>query len=68
VKVAASGLCHTDHEAASGRLGWPFPQVLGHEGAGVVESVGEGVTRVAPGDKVLLAYCQNCENCSLCSI
>jgi len=65
VRIVASGLCHTDLGVASGGLPFPLPGVLGHEGAGVVESVGAGVTRVAPGDHVLLSFtsCGACANC-----
>ncbi len=52
VKVAAAGICHTDLICRDGWYPVPLPAVLGHEGAGVVESVGRGVTRFAPGDRV----------------
>ena len=56
VKVAAAGVCHSDVRHADGELGAGlWPAVMGHEGAGVVEAVGEGVTHVAPGDPV--AFC-----------
>lgn len=64
VKVVATGVCHTD---AVGRdLGVsPYPIVLGHEGAGIVEQVGNNVTTLAPGDHVVMsfAHCGQCENC-----
>ena len=64
VKIVATGVCHTD---AVGRdLGVsPYPIVLGHEGAGVVEKVGENVTSLQPGDHVVMsfAHCGQCENC-----
>ena len=66
VKVAAVGICHTDLAFASGLMGSPFPMVLGHEGAGIVEAVGEGVTKVAVGDKVLLTF-NSCGHCSTCN-
>lgn len=61
----AAGLCHTDLGVASGGLPFPLPGVLGHEGAGVVESVGSAVTGVAPGDHVVLSFtsCGDCRNC-----
>ncbi len=65
VRMVAAGLCHTDLGVASGGLPFPLPGVLGHEGAGVVEEVGPGVTRVKPGDQVLLSFtsCGECKNC-----
>ncbi|MDQ0584942.1 NAD(P)-dependent alcohol dehydrogenase [Streptomyces rishiriensis] len=65
VRLVAAGLCHTDLGAASGGLPFPLPGVLGHEGAGVVESVGSAVTGVAPGDHVVLSFtsCGDCRNC-----
>ena len=49
IKMVATGVCHTDDSGLAGRLGDIFPVVLGHEGGGIVESVGEGVTTVKPG-------------------
>ena len=65
VRVAAAGICHTDLGVAGGHLPFPLPGVLGHEGAGTVEEVGSAVTKVAPGDQVLLSYtsCGHCQNC-----
>lgn len=54
VKVQACGVCHTDLHYREGGIGDSYPYLLGHEAAGVVESVGEGVTNVAPGDYVIL--------------
>jgi aryl-alcohol dehydrogenase len=67
VKVAAVGLCHTDLAAREGIVPIPMPAVLGHEGAGTVVEVGEGVTKVAAGDKVALTFnsCGQCANCNL---
>ena len=70
VKVEASGLCHTDIHAAHGD--WPVrpkpPFVPGHEGVGIVERVGPGVTRVAEGDRVAVPWlgwaCGECEHCA----
>lgn len=64
VKVAATGVCHTDAVARDLGIS-PYPIVLGHEGAGIVEQVGENVTRLAPGDHVVMsfAHCGQCENC-----
>lgn len=67
VKLAASGVCHTDLtvKMLNGN-GMPFPIVLGHEGAGIVEAVGEGVTHLKPGDPVVIAYRAPCEQCPAC--
>jgi len=66
VRLVATGLCHTDLGVQA--IGAPFalPGILGHEGAGVVERVGAGVTAVAPGDKVLMSFtsCGACEACT----
>ncbi len=65
VKIAATGLCHTDLVVRDQWLPVPLPIVLGHEGAGIVERVGVGVTKVQPGDHVVLTYgrCGQCANC-----
>lgn len=67
VKLVASGVCHTDLtvKMLNGN-GMKFPIVLGHEGAGIVEAVGEGVTHLAPGDPVVIAYRAPCEQCPAC--
>src|SRR3954464_2294951 len=66
VRLAASGLCHTDLEVIQGSLAYPMPIVLGHEGAGVVEAVGEAVTDVAPGDHVVCSWNPHCGHCFYC--
>ena len=66
VKIQACGVCHTDLHYREGGINDDFPFLLGHEAAGVVESVGEGVTGVAPGDYVILnwrAVCGTCRSC-----
>lgn len=65
VRVVASGVCHTDALARDGDMPFPAPGVLGHEGAGVVEAVGAGVTNVSPGDHVVIGWpwCGECRNC-----
>jgi aryl-alcohol dehydrogenase len=65
VRMVATGVCHTDAIVRDGVYPTPLPAVLGHEGAGVVESVGEGITSVQPGDHVVLsaAYCGTCKKC-----
>jgi S-(hydroxymethyl)glutathione dehydrogenase/alcohol dehydrogenase len=67
VKVAAAGVCHSDVRHADGELGAGlWPAVMGHEGAGVVEAVGEGVTHVAPGDPVAFCFVPACRACRFC--
>ena len=67
VKLAATGVCHTDAYTLSGAdPEGLFPSVLGHEGAGVVLEVGEGVTSVAPGDHVIPLYTPECRQCKFC--
>lgn len=65
VKVHACGVCHTDMVLRDGGLPAPFPCIFGHEGAGVVEAVGPGVTAVEPGDHVLLSF-HSCGVCPAC--
>jgi S-(hydroxymethyl)mycothiol dehydrogenase len=68
VRVVANGVCHSDLWAiANGNWGAPFPMLLGHEGAGIVQAVGADVTHVAPGDAVLLAWAVPCGTCALCT-
>ncbi|GAA0485931.1 alcohol dehydrogenase catalytic domain-containing protein [Streptomyces stramineus] len=66
VAVAAAGLCHSDLSVVDGTIPYPVPAVLGHEGAGVVEAVGAGVTHVVPGDHVALSTLANCGTCGEC--
>ena len=66
VRLAATGVCHSDLHYMDGLLSYPTPAVLGHEGAGVVEEVGEGVTYVQPGDHVILSFVPSCGQCSYC--
>ena len=66
VKVQACGVCHTDLHYREGGINDDFPFLLGHEAAGIVESVGDGVTNVKPGDFVILnwrAVCGTCRSC-----
>lgn len=65
VRITACGVCHTDMVMRDGALPVPFPAVFGHEGAGVVEAVGPGVTGLAPGDTVLLSF-DSCGACPAC--
>src|ERR1700758_4301091 len=67
VEIRATGICHTDEFTLSG--GDPeglFPSILGHEGAGVVLEIGEGVTSVKPGDHVIPLYTPECRQCKSC--
>lgn len=65
VRLVASGLCHTDLGVQVGGIPLPLPGVIGHEGAGVVEKVGPGVTSVAVGDQVIMSF-TSCGDCSSC--
>jgi S-(hydroxymethyl)glutathione dehydrogenase/alcohol dehydrogenase len=66
VRMAAAGICGTDLHQVTGEFRRPTPIVLGHEGAGVVEAVGEAVTRVRPGDEVVLSWAPSCGECPGC--
>ncbi|XP_047658547.1 alcohol dehydrogenase class-3-like isoform X1 [Tachysurus fulvidraco] len=70
IKIAASGVCHTDftylYDCDKGVKTLPFPLILGHEGSGVVESVGPGVTTVKPGDAVIPLFLPQCSECEFC--
>jgi len=65
VRVVASGVCHTDALARDGDFPFPAPGVVGHEGSGIVEAVGPGVSSVSPGQKVVIGwpFCGACRNC-----
>lgn len=67
VRIAATGLCHSDLSLARGRLRQPLPVVLGHETAGQVLSVGTAVANVAPGDRVVLCWAPPCGHCWYCT-
>ncbi|MFE0627084.1 Zn-dependent alcohol dehydrogenase [Streptomyces sp. NPDC058864] len=66
VRIHAAGLCHSDLSVVDGVIPFPVPVVLGHEGAGVVEATGAGVSHVAPGDHVALSTLANCGTCPDC--
>ena len=67
VRIEATGVCHTDqHVIEEDGWGHPLPVLLGHEGAGVVEAVGGGVTAVAPGDRVVIGWKTACGDCAPC--
>ena len=66
VKMGACGVCHSDLSAANGTIALPLPLVLGHEAAGVVEDVGEGVSGFAKGDHVVFSFIYMCGKCRFC--
>src|SRR5690349_18273277 len=66
VEVAAAGLCHSDLSVLDGSRPRVMPMVLGHEAAGVVREVGEGVSELAPGDHVVFSYVPVCGRCAEC--
>ena len=66
VRIQACGVCHTDLHYVKGGIGDEYPYLLGHEAAGIVEAVGEGVTDVAPGDYVILNWRAVCGECRAC--
>ncbi|WP_329087787.1 MULTISPECIES: Zn-dependent alcohol dehydrogenase [unclassified Streptosporangium] len=68
VRVEAAGVCHSDQHYLTGDLRCPLPVVPGHEGAGVVEAVGPGVTRFSPGDRVGLMWRPRCGQCRYCLV
>jgi S-(hydroxymethyl)glutathione dehydrogenase/alcohol dehydrogenase len=66
VKIAATGVCHSDLSGMNGTIPQPAPAVLGHEGAGVIAEVGEGVVGVKEGDHVIVAWSPPCGVCAFC--
>ena len=66
VKVGAAGVCRSDLHFQKGEATIALPAVLGHEGAGTVLAVGDGVTMVKPGDRVILSFVPNCGHCPSC--
>ncbi len=66
VRMKATGVCHSDLSMINGTIPTPFPTVLGHEGAGIVEQIGEGVTHVEAGDHVVLSFVPQCGECFHC--
>jgi len=67
IRYTHAGLCHSDLHVQTGDLEARLPMVLGHEGAGIVEEVGPGVTRVKPGDHVVCSFIPNCGICRYCA-
>lgn len=68
IKLAAAGVCHSDLSLSNGTLKQRAPAVLGHEGAGTVTAVGEGVSRLAPGAQVVLNWAPSCGGCHFCGL
>lgn len=68
VRVLAAGVCHSDLHYMTGDLPALLPIVLGHEGAGIVDSVGAGVTRFTPGDTVVMTWRPRCGHCRYCAV
>ncbi|XP_028932681.1 alcohol dehydrogenase E chain-like [Ornithorhynchus anatinus] len=66
IKIVSSGICRSDDHVVTESLKVPFPVILGHEAAGIVESIGEGVTSVKPGDKVIPLFTSQCRECNVC--
>jgi NDMA-dependent alcohol dehydrogenase len=66
VQIKACGVCHSDYHLVTGATKHPLPVVPGHEGAGIVEAVGDGVTHIKPGDHVVLNWAPNCGHCFYC--
>lgn len=67
VRIGACGVCHTDMAVRDEQLPTPLPAILGHEGAGVVEKVGAGITHVKPGDRVIMSF-NSCGRCPSCGV
>ncbi|MGW7411856.1 Zn-dependent alcohol dehydrogenase [Streptomyces sp. NPDC054863] len=68
IRLAAAGVCHSDLSLTNGTMGVPVPAVLGHEGAGTITAVGEGITHLAPGDDVVLNWAPSCGSCHACEL
>lgn len=66
VRIVAAGVCHSDVSVVDGTIPWPTPNVMGHEGAGIVEEVGSAVTHVKPGDHCVIATLAACGHCAAC--
>ncbi len=66
VDIQATGVCHSDLSVINGTIPQPAPSILGHEGAGIISAVGDGVTSVAVGDHVIVAWSPPCSHCKFC--
>lgn len=66
IKILATGICRTDDHVIKGSMVSKFPVIVGHEATGIVESIGEGVTTVKPGDKVIPLFLPQCRECNAC--
>jgi len=67
IRIAACGVCHSDLHIAKGDLKFPMPVVLGHEISGIVDALGEGVSGIAPGDRVVSSFIMPCGTCPSCT-
>jgi len=68
IRLAACGVCHSDLSATNGTIGYPLPLILGHEGAGVVADVGEGVRELKPGDPVITSFVRAADRNCACNL
>src|SRR5271167_4901746 len=66
IRLAACGVCHSDLSATNGTIPYPLPLVLGHEGAGVITAIGDGVDNFAVGDHVISSFVCMCGHCHYC--
>lgn len=66
IKILATGICRTDDHVIKGIMAAQYPVIVGHEATGIVESIGEGVTTVKPGDKVIPLFLPQCRECNAC--
>src|SRR4051812_20362955 len=67
VRIGAAGLCHSDLSVINGDRPRPMPMALGHEAAGVVEQLGDGITDLKRGDHVVLVFVPSCGHCAPCA-
>jgi NDMA-dependent alcohol dehydrogenase len=67
IRMGSAGICASDHHIMTGSAAFPMPIVLGHEGAGTVEEVGPGVSRVKPGDRCVISFISPCGHCTPCN-